>query len=700
MRRLVGALAVVAASAVALAGTLVAFSVIGTTAVHRSASATEQPLPSLDSREQVGSTVYADNGKTVLAVLSGPEFREPVQLQQVSKVMITAVIDTEDHGFYLHGGFDVTSIVRAMLHDVSGPGLQGGSTIPQQLVKQLYLTPKQTLSRKVKEVVIADRLEQHYTKDRILQAYLNTIYLGDGAYGVQAAAETYFGEPASRLTLPQAALLAGMIQDPTGYNPVLQPAAARDRRAQVLQRMVVYHDISPAEAAAANAAPLPSPNPPKIGSLPSASFYVEQVRNELLGPGSPLGSTYAERYDALFEGGYKIYTNLDPSMQADAEQAVAADTPANSGGFEEAMVSIDPANGAVRALVGGAKGTSFDIVTQGLRQPGSGFKIFTLLAALEQGYSIYDTLDGDSPCAIKFPGNDSLVANPIKNYTSTEGGVMTVQNATANSVNCAYIRLAHQVGLPNVVAMAKKLGVSEVSSKDDVIPSMVIGSVAVHPIEMAAAYAALADGGVYHAPSFINRVVDRDGDVVYQGGHPGKRVVSTQIAAEADRAFEAVVQYGTGTAAQLYGRQVAGKTGTTDNNVDAWFNGYTPQLASTVWMGNVKGEVPMVIGGVPVYGADYPAETWHDYTAAALSGQPDVPFPPLDSSALPAPHYITSPSLVADDITDHNLVYSPPPSYYSPPAYYRYTPTTYARLPSPAPQPAPAPAPTTKHSGH
>ena len=633
---------------------LVALSVVGVEAVHHSASATELPLPPLSSRMDIGSTVYAADGHTVLGFLHGPQLRIPVPLSQVSPVLVRAVLDTEDHGFYVHGAIDITSIVRAGLNDASGGSLQGGSTIAQQLTKQLYLSPVRKISRKIEEAVLAFRLEQKYSRNQILDAYLNTIYLGHGAYGVQAAAETYFAEPESRLDLAQSALLAGMIQDPSGYDPLLEPAAARARRAEVLGRMVVYHDITPAQETLADAAALPS-----VANLPppatGGGYYLQQVRAELLAPGSPLGSTYAQRYDALFNGGLKIYTNLDPAMQAAAHAAVAADTPANSGGFEEGLVSIDPATGAVRALVGGP-GTAtaqFDVMTQGARQPGSGFKLFTLLAALEQGYSISDTVDSRSPCAIKFPGNTALLAHPISNDTGPGGGIITLATATADSVNCAYIRLAHEVGLPNVIAMANRLGVTEVTQQDQ-YPSMVIGAIAVRPIEMAAAYAALADGGVYHKPSFVARILNHAGQVIYQPSRHGQRVFSTQIAAEADQAFQAVVQYGTGTAAALPGRAVAGKTGTTDGNVDAWFNGFTPQIETTVWMGNPSAEVPIVIGGAPVYGADYPAATWRDFDRAALGTQPSVAFPAVDAARVPAPRYVTSPSLVADDVLDHN----------------------------------------------
>jgi membrane peptidoglycan carboxypeptidase len=654
-RRLLRLLAVVGALAVITSLTVVGLVAVGSDAFHHSASATEHPLGPINSQLQVGSTIYADDGQTVLAVLHGPQLRIPVKLSQISPILIKAVLDTEDHGFYVHGGVDLRSIARAALNNASGGGLQGGSTIAQQLAKQLYLTPVRKISRKIKGAVLADRLEQKYTKNQVLDAYLNTIYLGAGAYGVQAAAKVYFNEPASKLDLAQSALLAGMIQDPNGYDPVLNPLAARTRRAQVLGRMVVYHDITPAQAAAANNVPLPTVTSQVQTTMSGGGYYAQQVRDFLLGPGSPLGSTYAERYQALFDGGLKIYTNMDPTMQAEAQAAVASAGPAASTGFEEGLVSLDPTTGAVRALVGGP-GTAtsqFDVMTQGVRQPGSGFKLFTLLAALEEGYSVNDTVDSNSPCEIKFPGNDGLLTHPINNDTGAGGGIITVMDATANSVNCAYIRLAHEVGLPNVISMANRLGITEVTQKDQ-YPSMVIGAVAVRPIEMAAAYAAVADGGVYHQPSFISRIVDHTGTVIYQPSTQGTRVVSTQIAAEADQAFQAVVQYGTGTAAALPGRQVAGKTGTTDHSDDAWFNGYTPQIETTVWMGDPKGEVPMVLDGAPVYGADFPTRTWYAFDSQALANQPSVPLPSPDPALVPPSRYVTSPSLVADDVLNHN----------------------------------------------
>ena len=652
-RTLFRLLAIVGAFALVIAASVAALVAVADDAVHHSATAQELPLPPISSKLHLGSTVYARDGHTVLAVLQGPQTSIPTRLSQVSPTLTKAVLDTEDHGFYVHGGIDVSSVVRAALNDSSGGGIQGGSTIAQQLAKQLYLNSARTLSRKVKEALLAYRLEHAYTKNQILQAYLNTIYLGEGAYGVEAAARTYFGESAGRLNLAQAALLAGMIQDPNGYNPILQPAAARERRSEVLQRMVVDRDITPAQASAAGRTPLPTRAWTPQRATPSTNYYLLQVEEQLLGPGSPLGATPAERYNALYNGGLKIYTNFDPHMQALAQQAAAANTPPNQGGFEEGLVSIDPKTGAVRALVGGAPGSQFDVVTQGLRQPGSGFKLFTLLAALREGFSVKDTVDSRAPCAIKFAGDNDLVAKPINNDTGPGGGVIDLVKATADSVNCAYIRLAHQVGLPAVITMARELGISEITAQDQ-YPSMVIGSIAVRPIEMAAAYAAVADGGVYHPPTFVTRILDVSGGMIYKAKNHGRRVFSTQIAAQADQALEAVVQSGTGTGASVPGHQVAGKTGTTEQNVDAWFNGFTPQLETTVWMGNVRAEIPINFNGTPVYGADYPAATWRAFDAPLLYQLPAVPFPAVNPHLVSAPRYITSPQLVADDVLDHN----------------------------------------------
>jgi membrane peptidoglycan carboxypeptidase len=657
VRRLGRLILIVCLTGAVLAIGVTALAVIGDDVVHRSATATDARLPPLSQELLHGSTIYADDG-SVLAVEQGAKLSEPVPISKIPKVLINAVLDTEDAHFYTHGGFDIPSTLRAAASDSSpGDQFQGGSTIAQQLVKQTYLTSQRKLSRKVKEAVLADRLEKEYTKDQILDAYLNIVYLGSGAYGVQAAANIFFNEDVGQLTLPQAALLAGNIQSPTAYDPISNPTGARVRRSQVLARMLKERSITPAEAAAANVSPLPTsttkpPTPPNTTS----NSYVQQVVSQLLGADSPLGSTYQERYEALYEGGLKIYTNYDPNLEAAAEGAVAGDVPADAtaDNLEEALVAIDPSTGKVRAIVGGS--TDFDIATQGGRQPGSGFKIFTLLAALQQGYSINSAVDATAPCAIAFPpsatgistGDDDLLLHPAENDEGPgSGGETTIANATAQSYNCAFLRIAHEIKLTSVISMARQLGIT---GPLPAVPAMVLGSEPVSPLEMAAAYATVADGGVYHTPSFIDHIVDRSGATIYTGEGPGKQVVSPEIAAQATTAFRDVVTYGTGTSAAVPGHDVAGKTGTASGPVDAWFNGFTPQLATSVWMGNPNQEVKMDLPDIgEVYGGTLPAKTFRDFMASALLGQPNAPLTVLSGGEIPPGKPVSSPGLTRDD---------------------------------------------------
>jgi membrane peptidoglycan carboxypeptidase len=675
VRKLVRLVLIVLLGSAVLAAAVIALPLAARGLYRHATSSTAAPLAPLTSATEEGSTVYASDG-SVLAVLRASVTRVPVPITSVPKVLIHAVLDTEDERFYEHGGIDVPSTLRALLSDSAGNSLQGGSTITQQLVKQVYLTSQRKLSRKIREAVIANRLQQKYTKSQILDAYLNTVYLGNSAYGVEAAAQAYWNESVRQLTLPQAAMLAGLIQDPTGYDPVTDPTGARTRRTEVLGRMLHYHDITTAQYDRANASPLPTSvtlTPAGLSGIDG--YYVAQVESQLLGPDSPLGTTPAERYAALFEGGLQIYTNLNPAQQAAAESAVQSDTPANSSGYQEALVSIDPPTGDVTALIAGQDYTKeqFDVVTQGRRQPGSGFKIFTLLTALENGDNIFDPVDGTSPCAIPFPGNDSLLQNPAHNDEGDgASGVTTIEEATAQSLNCAYLRMAHQVGLPAVLATAEKLGIpaSELTPYAD-DPSVVIGSAGVSQLQMADAYATLADNGVYHAPQFINKVVDRTGATIYAEPTSGAQVIPTDVVGEADAAFEAVVQNGTGTAAQVYGREVAGKTGTNSGPTDAWFNGFTPQLETTVWMGYPPADsVQLIVDGAQVYGGTYPARTVHDFLAAALANEPAEDFPPVDYSSLP-------PTQAVPEVTGSLPYAATQPTYVPSYPSYSYPTSTY-----------------------
>jgi membrane peptidoglycan carboxypeptidase len=631
---------------------------------HDVASSKEEPMPDLVTDPSLPSVIYAANG-SVMATLRSSLYRQPVALAQISPVLINAVLDTEDHAFWSHGGLDIESTARALLADVNaGAAVQGGSTIAQQLVKNIYLTDQKTLSRKVREAVLAERLEEKYSKTQVLDAYLNSVYLGSGAYGVEAAAKEYFNEDADRLDLAQAALLAGLIQAPSAYDPIINPEGARQRRSQVLSRMVYYKTITPAQATAANEVALPTTvyDAPGV-SYTSFGFYVDQVVDQLL-DNPALGATLSERENALFNGGLKIYTNEDPPLQAYAQHVSVADIPAGLQRVVAAFAVIDPRNGNVEALVGGPNpGTDqFDDAVQGERQPGSGFKLFSLIAALEGGYNVYDSILATSPCAVTFPGvplqagyNLSRLMN---NDPGDPNGVVTLVEATAVSINCAFLRLAHQVSLPKVIDVAKSMGVSDPTLNPN-NPSLVIGTEAVRPIEMSAAYATVADGGIYHTPTFVNRVVDRIGAVIYDGEMPGRRVFSQEVADEAIVALRATVQYGTGTAAALPNADVAGKTGTTDNSVDAWFNGITPTLVASIWMGDPNGEQPMYVDGAEVYGADYPTQIWHDVMAYALRNVPYSSFPDPDPYEMPPVEYITSPSLEQDDLLSHGGVGAP-----------------------------------------
>jgi membrane peptidoglycan carboxypeptidase len=631
---------------------------------HDVATAKETPMPGLVTDPSLPSVIYAGNG-SVMATLRSSLYRQPVALSQISPILIQAVLDTEDHSFWHHGGLDVEATARALLADVNaGAAVQGGSTIAQQLVKNTYLTDQKTLSRKVREAVLAQRLEEKYTKSQVLDAYLNSVYLGSGAYGVEAAAKEYFNEDASHLDLAQAALLAGLIQAPSAYDPIINPEGARERRSEVLSRMVYYKSVSAAQAEVANEVALPTTVHDAPGvSYTSFGYYVDEVVNQLL-DNPALGATLSERENALFNGGLKIYTNEVPSLQAHAQHVAVADIPSSLEHVVAAFAVMDPRNGNVEALVGGPDpgASQFDDAVQGLRQPGSGFKLFSLIAALESGYNVYDSILATSPCAVTFPGVPVQagynVSRLMNNDPGDPNGVVTLVEATAISINCAFLRLAHQVSLQKVINVAKSMGVSD-PTLDPGNPSLVIGTEAVRPIEMSAAYATVADGGIYHAPTFVNRVVDRIGAVIYDGEQPGRRVFSQQVADEAIVALRATVQYGTGTAAALPNADVAGKTGTTDNSVDAWFNGITPTLVSSVWMGDPDGEVPMYVDGVEVYGADYPTQIWHDVMAYALRNVSYSSFPDPDPNLMPPVEYIISPSLEQDDLLSHGGVGPP-----------------------------------------
>ncbi|HZU73662.1 MAG TPA: transglycosylase domain-containing protein [Acidimicrobiales bacterium] len=598
------------------------------------ASATSAPLrlPVLSQ----GSTIY-DAGGSATAVLHADDNRQPVALDRIAPVLVDAVIDTEDARFWSHGGVDLHALARAATTDLVGGSRQGGSTLAEQLVKNTLLAGRpDTLANKMREALLADRLESRMGKRALLQRYLNTIYLGEGAYGVQAAAVTYFGEPASSLDPAQAALLAGLIQDPNGYNPLAHPAAARARRGTVLGLMAQHGHLSRAQLAAARSEALPTTvHLPPTGH----DYYTDAVIQELMAD-PRLGRTPAERNHALYYGGLRIHTALDPRLQSEADGAVSSGLPDSPLHLSAAMAVVDPATGAVPAVVGGPSysASQFDIALDPPgRQTGSAFKVFTLTAALESGFSPEDTIDGSGPCTIPDPGGtpDPWV---LSNYEGESYGTVDLTTATAKSVNCAYARLALMVGLPKIAEVAHAMGVTAPLA---VVPSMTLGTNDIPPLQMAAAYATLADDGVYHAPHLVTEVDRPDGSVLFRPSPAGTQVVPVQVARQVTAVLQQVVATGTGTAAGVDGRQVAGKTGTTADYADAWFVGYTPQLATAVWMGDPAAETPMTdVGGISVAGGTYPARMWSAFMTRALAPLPAATFTGPDPTQIPGGTYL------------------------------------------------------------
>ena len=624
------------------------------------------------------SAVYSRDGK-MLAVLHAEENRSPVPLDKVPGHVVNAIIDVEDEQFWSHGGVNLRSTLRALVTNVqSGEVRQGGSTITQQLVKNALLTPEKSVDRKVKEAVLAMRLEDRLSKEEILERYLNIVYFGNGAYGIQAAAETYFNTNVEGLTLGHAALLAGIIRNPLGYDPVKQPERARSRRNFAVERMVANQHLSADQAERIRREPVPTrvftPLPPPN------DYFVEEVKQRLLSD-TRLGETAQERYNAVFKGGLRIYSTLDPALQSMALEHRNRVLPPSllRGRFTSALVTVEPATGYVRAMVAGDDFTTakYNLATQGKRQPGSSFKPFVLLAALEEGYNPNDTINGSAGCVIKVPGFP-----PYKpgNYEGSKGGVMTITQATAKSLNCAYARLGAMVGLEDVKDMAVKLGIPE--DRLDAYPSISLGAEEVTPLEMASAYAAIANDGVYQPPVFVERVLDRNGKVIFDGPEKGKRAFSAQTARLAAQVMRSVVEKGTGTAARLGGRPVAGKTGTSQNHENAWFVGFTPQLSTAVWMGSPAGNTSMFVGGRRVTGGSYPARIWGGYMTAAMKGVEVAQFELPNTKLLRAKKYLR-------DKTSSD----PAPRPRARPRSTTTTAPASAPSPVPAPEPAPAPAP-------
>jgi penicillin-binding protein 1A len=585
------------------------------------------PIPrELPSALVASSKIYDANGSLV-ATWHGPVNRQPVPLDQISPRLQQAVVAEEDARFYADPGVDLRSVVRAAIADFeAGKVLEGGSTLTQQYVKDAYVGNKPTLSRKILEARVALELTRKLTKGQIMDDYLNTAYFGDGAYGAEAAAETYFGVHASQLTVSQAALLAGIIHSPDNDSPIVHPAAAQVDRLRVIQRMEALGSISPVQAAQARAE-VPALVTPAAAD-PTQAWFLDALRTSLL-------SQYGA--GTVYGGGLQVHTTLDPAMESAAQASVQAALPAPSDP-SSALVAVDPTTGYVKAIVGGKDyaTSQFNVATMGRRQPGSAFKPFVLAAALEQGISPDAVYAGPSTLCLK--GWDG---GCVSNFGGESYGAISLLNATVNSVNTVYAQVMMQVGPANVVAIAHKMGIPgpadllppQVGCRPlgspacatylPAVPSIALGSAGVTPLEMASAYATLADNGVYHAPTLVSSVTNASGVVLAGGPSPGVQALPAAIAQEETQILSQVIVRGTGTAANI-GQPAAGKTGTAQNFDNAWFVGYTPALAASVWVGDLNSNLPLLnVEGVPqMAGGTIPAKIWSNYMQVSLDTTP------------------------------------------------------------------------------
>jgi len=580
------------------------------------------------------SLVFDVNGE-LIQTLQGEENRELAELDDMSDQVIQAVLAIEDASFYEHPGVNVQATIRAAVENVGAGGIsQGGSTITQQVIKNLVLTSEQTLARKIEEASLAIQLEQQSSKDEILNLYLNTVYFGNGAYGVQAAAETYWGLDADQLDWEHAALLAGMIANPSEYDPINRPASAGRQRSVVLNRLATLGHITEDEARFLRRTALPSER--RNLDLVEENYYINQVLQLLLGEAEmasydkfALGDSAQDRIEAVYRGGLRVFTTYDQTAQAKALQAQRDTLPDDDRGFTMAIASIEPATGAVKAIVGGPgfeEGSEYNIAVRlPGRQPGSSFKPFVLVAALEAGYSPADSVSGVGPCNFPDPFAEGGVYT-VNNFAGSPGAVQSLLAQTLSSSNCGYVRLGRIVGIDKVVEVANALGVSR---KLDAVTSLPLGVEEVPPLEMAQAYATIANGGIRNDPYFIERIEDAEGNIIYEHQQRGRRVIDANVACWATEVLEANVERGTGRAAQVPGQPAGGKTGTTEDFGDAWFVGFTPHLATAIWMGHPDtNQIKMRNVGefTSVTGGSYPARAWGAFNIAYHEDRTPISF--------------------------------------------------------------------------
>ncbi len=571
---------------------------------------------------EVDGHIFANDDHTILATLRGAESRILVDPNEIAPIMQLAIVAIEDKRFYQHRGVDLRGIGRAVWADITSKKVvQGGSTITQQFVKNSCVTTKRTISRKLKEAALAWQLEQHWSKDRILTAYLNTIYFGNGAYGIQRAAQTYFNTSAAKLTLPQAALLAGIPADPSRYDPVVNPRTARARRLEVLEAMLSQHEISELDLTQADRAPLPrAANVRLPGIQGPAPYFVNYVKQQLI-------EQYGTR--RVFGGGLNVQTTIDLGLQKLARRAIES-VLKEPDGPSAALVAVRPSTGEILAMYGGDnfRQSQFNLAVQGERQPGSSFKPFVLATALKQGISPATTF-ASRPVSI-FIGDKYWV---VHNYENDYIGSADLTTATILSDNSVFAQLTRLVGPANVARTARKLGITRRLNPYFAIG---LGADPVSPLEMARAFSTFAnegrrvDGAAFgNRPRAIARVRNAHGKIVDDNKPINRPVLTRDETGVLTSILEGVIRSGTGQRARLPDRTAAGKTGTTENYGDAWFVGYTPQLATAVWVGYPNKLVPMLTQyhGDPVAGGTFPAEIWRVFNQLALAGTEPESFP-------------------------------------------------------------------------
>lgn len=645
---------------------------------------TDVPEPN-DFATSETTIVYYAGGKQELGRFS-TENRVSVPLADVPDHVQKAVLAAEDRTFYENRGISPTGIGRAVWNNLRGGSTQGGSTITQQYVKNYYLTQDQTVTRKVREIILALKIDQTLSKDQILEDYLNTVYFGRGAYGIETAAQAWFGADASDLTVAQGAVLAAALQSPSNYDPASgkkEKRALAQRFDYVVQGMVSQGWLSDGKAASLDVPAIKEPSTRNQLGGPEG-YLLQMVRQELVADG------FSEQQ--IDSGGLRVSTTFSKQAQRSVVEAVRTEFPTvDAARVHVGVAAVEPGTGAIRAIYGGRDyvARSLNNATQAFIPGGSTFKAFTLTAALEDGVSLDSRFAGNSPYVI--PGDDNPATREVDNEgDASYGSTVDMWYATEQSINTAFVDLTMTIGPEAVVDAAARLGIPRTlpdGEPNGLLPNarVTLGTASVSPLQMAAAYAALGAEGVYAEPFSVARVRTASGELLYENEREPDRVVDADVVSNVTAALERVVSNGTGAEAQRLGRPAAGKTGTAGPDGDtqsSWFIGYTPQLAAAVGFYRGNGSVAPEddldgVGGLPTFfGGAYPARIWTTFMTGAMEGVPVEEFPPAadigEATQAPQPQQPVAPA-------------TPQPRPEPKP-----TPTP---TPTPAPRPTPAPEP-------